>query len=390
MQPQSQQVSEYFKDLQKKVQEERGERNKVYSLAFLLSAVLLGLLSGKKCRSELYRYLENHFTYLQEVTGYDEAKVVSLKQFYRILNGVDWLSYNAVNERHFGKRIVELEEDEWVAIDGKELRGSIEVGEDGKKEKRGETVVNAVVHKDKAVVASTYYRGDKESERPSVRELLENKGLKNKSLTLDGLHCDPSTTGLIEQAGGKYLIQVKENQEILLEHLQQTPIYLPILAEKESLEKAHGRIEYRQANFYSIEEETFDKRWQASGFRTLAIVQRKTTFVKTGKERAETSYYISNKAISILPDSIGANLFQAIRGHWSVEADNYVRDVTFGEDDIKTPKGKGTRFLTNARTWGIQLARRTGAKNLKAQIEQFADCPEKLADFLRNIGFTFT
>ena len=91
-----------------------------------------------------------------------------------------------------------------------------------------------------------------------------------------------------------------------------------------------------------------------------------------------------------MPDSIGANLFQAIRGHWSVEADNYVRDVTFGEDDIKTPKGKGTRFLTNARTWGIQLARRTGAKNLKAQIEQFADCPEKLADFLRNIGFTFT
>ena len=27
---------------------------------------------------------------------------------------------------------------------------------------------------------------------------------------------------------------------------------------------------------------------------------------------------------------------QAIRGHWGVEADNYIRDKTFNEDNVKT------------------------------------------------------
>ena len=92
-------------------------------------------------------------------------------------------------------------------------------------------------------------------------------------------------------------------------------------------------------------------------------------------------------ASSILSNSgqIGKNLFEAIRGHWSVEADNYVRDVTFGEDKIKTPKGNVSRLLANIRTWAIQLIRQTGAKNLQAQIEEFSDCPDKLAQFLKFI-----
>lgn len=385
MQPQKEQVSEYFKDLQKEVKEERGKRNQLYNLAFILCSVLLGIMSGRRSRSELYRYLKNRFGYLKEVTGYEEIGIISDRQFRRVLRGVDWSSYNEVNRRHFGKELVHLKKEEWVALDGKELRGSIATGIDGKKEKRGEAVVNAVKHKGKEVLATTYYRGDKESERPAVRDLLESSSLKNKSVTLDALHCDPTTTSLVEQAKGQYIIQVKDNQELLLKDLEKIPCFMPLLNNQESLEKAHGRIEYRKANFYSLEQEVFDKRWNKSGFRTLAKVYRKTTIVKSGELREETSYYICNKSMQNESEQIGENLFEAIRGHWSVEADNYVRDVTFGEDKIKTPKGNVSRVLANIRTWAIQLIRETGAKNLKEQIEEFNDCPNKLTEFLKFI-----
>ena len=305
MQPSNEQFSEYFKDLQKEVKEERSKRNQKYSLSFILCSVLLGIMSGRKNRVSLYRYLKNRFTYLEQLTGYKEVGLISLRQFYRILKGVNWQSYNEVNARHFGKKIVDLGQDEWVAIDGKELRGSLSTNSDGQKEKRGEAVVNAVNHKTKEVIATSYYRGDKESERSTVRELLQTSGLKSKSVTLDALHCDPTTTSLVEQSKGQYIVQVKENQELLLKDLEKIPCFMPMLDEAKSLEKAHGRLEYRQAKFYSLEEEVFDKRWDKSGFRTLAKVYRKSTILKTKKIREETSYYICNKSILSNSGQIG-------------------------------------------------------------------------------------
>src|SRR5690606_8356578 len=99
------------------------------------------------------------------------------------------------------------------------------------------------------------------------------------------LHCDPITTALIEQAKGRYLVQVKENQEELLEDLQQIPRFSCLSSQHESLDKAHGRIEKRKGMFYSIEGEYFDSRWQDSGLRALGVVFRQTVIMKTGQVR---------------------------------------------------------------------------------------------------------
>ena len=77
----NEQFSEYFKDLQKEVKEERSKRNQKYSLSFILCSVLLGIMSGRKNRVSLYRYLKNRFTYLEQLTGYKEVGLISLRQF---------------------------------------------------------------------------------------------------------------------------------------------------------------------------------------------------------------------------------------------------------------------------------------------------------------------
>jgi predicted transposase YbfD/YdcC len=381
-------ITSYFEALQAEVPDHRGKQGRVHELAFVLCGVLLALLTGRLKVSEIHRYMTNHFEWLKMVTGFGAKSPVSDGQLRRILREADHESFNAVNRVYFGVDVCQLADDEWVSVDGKELRGSLEVREDGTKDKRGEVVVNAVRHKDSKVVGQVFYRGDKESEKPAVRELLEKSGLKKKSVTLDALHCDPATTAMIEQGQGRYIVQVKENQAELLEDLRQIPRFTRMASRHESLEKGHGRVEYRAGEFYSIEGEYFDERWKESGLRTLGVITRQTRVLKTGKESLEVSYYISSQRIVQGNEGYGEGLFGAIRGHWAVEADNHVRDVTLGEDSVRAPKGGLARFLAVGRTWAIQLLRGTGAKNLKAQMEKFADVKEELSNYLKIIGFS--
>ena len=78
-------------------------------------------------------------------------------------------------------------------------------------------------------------------------------------------------------------------------------------------------------------------RWSDSGFATLIVMERKTT-TKKGITQ-ETSFYLSNEKLTEDKSDPGRELFEAIRGHWRVESDNWVRDVTFQEDSVRTNSG---------------------------------------------------
>jgi hypothetical protein len=63
-------------------------------------------------------------------------------------------------------------------------------------------------------------KGRKTSEILVVRTLLKRSELQAQKVTLDAHHCNPKTTAQIHQAGGEYVIQVKENQPTLLKQCQ--------------------------------------------------------------------------------------------------------------------------------------------------------------------------
>ena len=92
----------------------------------------------------------------------------------------------------------------WTA---KNARGSICEGE-----KRGEAVVQAVLHSSRQVAAQSFYSGEKESEQPALRVLLEQSGLSTQKVSFDALHCQAETLETIAQGGGKYLVGLKANQ----------------------------------------------------------------------------------------------------------------------------------------------------------------------------------
>ena len=336
-------------------------------------------MTGRQKLSEIQRYLKNRFDYLQDLLKFEAKRPISDTQLRRLLRVVDWETYNKITEPFFGIQL-ELEDEEWISVDGKELRGSLERDENGHKEKRGEVIINAIRQKDKRAVAQSYYRGDKESEKVEVRNLLINNDLSSNSITLDALHCNPKTTTLINQNGGRYIIQLKADQEELNEEMMKYVEWNKAVFEVDEKEKSHGRFNQRNYTFFDLKNEDLDKRWHQSNIVGLVKVHRHTLQLKRGKEESETSLYLTNRVWNNQQQA--KEFAEAIRGHWLVESDNYVRDVTLGEDSIKTPKGNTSRLLATIRTWALQLLRMTHCNNLRAQIERFSDCPEDLTKFL--------
>ena len=80
-------------------------------------------------------------------------------------------------------------------------------------------------------------------------------------------------------------------------------------------------------------------------------------------------------------------LFAAIRHHWHIESDNYIRDVSFQEDHVKTKDSNYGHVLASLRTLAIRLFREANIQNFRAALDDFNDDPEHFEVFLRQFGF---
>ena len=67
--------------------------------------------------------------------------------------------------------------------------------------------------------------------------------------------------------------------------------------------------------------------------------------VKTGKKSLATSYYLSNEVGNY------EELVQAIRGHWQVETNNHLRDVTLREDRLRSKKRIYSKQWQKSEQW---------------------------------------
>jgi len=246
----------------------------------------------------------------------------------------------------------------------------------------------ALNHETREIIAQAQQIGTKSSEIPVVREVLKETQLETQKVSLDAHHCNPKTTAQIHQAGGVYLTQVKDNQSILFQQCKELATIQTGIAEVIENDKANGRVTLRRAKFFSMLQETLAPRWKESGINTVVVVERETFTIAKKKSTIETSYYISNQAINCDDiESSTVELSQAVRKHWGVESDNWIRDVTFGEDGVKVKAGNQAQIMSRLRSFAITLIRKTGVTNFQASIERFIDSPPTLESLLRQVNF---
>lgn len=317
----------------------RDIRGRVHDLGLVLMGVLLGILRKRDgTLSSIHRSMVNTHSALCAFLGIPVTKVVSRSHLPVLLQKVDVEVFDSLLFKHYGMRLNKQAKD-WFSGDGKELRGSIASGKT-----RGQAVVQIVNHRSGEVIAQNYYDGQKESEIPTLRKLLSNDDIASQKITLDALHLCPDTTDIIAKAGGVFLIGLKENQSALLAHMTKCVDELPSAQYKKTFDFNHGRFEAREYWSYDISNEKFDQRWDNTGFKSLVKTQRTRVSRKTGKTSQETSYYISNGTKE-------EGLVEAARGHWSVEVNNHIRDVTLSEDQFKSKKKTCKGSLLKLERW---------------------------------------
>ena len=332
----------------------RDNRGKRHDLAVVLVGVTLAILSNRDgSLSSLHRHLKNHYEKLARVLGIEKKRSVSRSQLPLIIEKVACQVFDRMLFENYGIKLSAAER-LWFAIDGKELRGSIEKGNN-----RGQAVVQGVAHSNCQTVAQDYYEGEKESEVPIVRKILVESGLASQKISLDALHCKPLTLAIMSESKGKYLVGLKENQKQLKKQITWAMENQSILFKTQSREKSHGRIEVRKYEFYDVLELDKAVRWKTCQIKTAIKVKREREELKSGKSSCEESYYLTNESGNY------EELGQAIRRHWQVETNNYIRDVSFREDAMRSKKRVYKKQWQESELWQQLFWRKQGVRTKK-------------------------
>ena len=355
----------------------RDNRGKRHDLSLILLGVVVALLRKRDgILSSIHRSMVNTHGQLCEALGLDNKSVISRSQLPEVLAKVNTSIFSSLLFSHYGLELSPSER-KWFAADGKELRGSIIKGK-----KRGEALVQVVAHEDCATVAQAFYNGRKQSEKPAIRNLLTDKGLLGQALSLDALHMNPATLRAIAQADGIFLVGLKKNQKELEADMSHLSLRTKPIDQGQTIEKGHGRLEIRQYEAFCIKNEYFDQRWEECGFTTLIKVNRQRTKLKEGKTSSETAFFLSND-----PRQQTQELFQAVRGHWAVETNNHIRDVTLDEDQFRSTKNEISQSMASIRTLIVRILQTIKPTNLVEQIEAYQDNFSLLINHLRQIHF---
>ena len=291
-------------------------------------------------------------------------------------------AFNRILSDFYGVELSE-EEKKWFALDGKELKGSILHGD-----KRGDATVLAVRHEDREVYAQNFFHGKKESEVAAARSLL-NATLAEQKVTMDALHFKPLTLEPIQQAGGTYLIGLKENQKELLAEMKFCAVQQkPTFTYQTDWEKGHGRKEQRNYNSFDLHGAYIDKRWDDSGMKTLIQVERQRIVCRGEIElntSVQISYFISNMEVQNKDQAL--ELFGAVRDHWQVETANNDRDCILSEDKSKCKFTRVNQVMASCRTLVIKMLKKHSTKNRAEVLDDFSADFQQCCSFLKESNF---
>jgi hypothetical protein len=333
------------------------------------------MMAGRAQVSGIHRFLDKRGAWLRELTHAPlTTRCLSRAHLPRLLARVDWAALNPLSQAHFGVQVEATATGEWVAVDGKALRGS-----------PGEQIVLARTHQSGDILAHQPLAGPKASEIPAVRTLLAQPPLRGRKVTLDAGHGNPTTLAQIQQAQGGYLVQLKANQPTLRAAVHTLAATAPPLGSQHSVDKAQGRLEERHATFFSCAALPLPLRWQDCGLRTVIRMERTTEQLKTAKRSQAVAYYLTNQEAATPPAQ--AELFTAIRGHWGCEADHWRRDVTWHEDQVRVTQPTQTHVLGVLRTLALRVFRCAGSPNFRALLDTLTDSPLQFTQLLCQVGF---
>jgi predicted transposase YbfD/YdcC len=258
--------------------------------------------------------------------------------------------------------------EEALALDGKTVRGAAVVGPDGTRQ--APHLLSVSGHTSQETLIQVPVDG-KTNEIPVAHALLPYLPLRGRLITADALHTQTDfAQGVLDQ-GGDYLLCVKGNQPTLY-----AAIALAFADPETSCSPPTSTTDRRRG------------RTEVRSIRTTTDLNDYLTVLPKVGQVAELTRTVTDRTgchqeivflITSRPPARADHhdLLRWNRGHWTIEARHWVRDVTFGEDRSRLRGGQAPQFMAALRNLCLTLIRRTGTTAIAAKRRSFANHPAK-------------
>jgi len=207
-----------------------------------------------------------------------------------------------------------------------------------------------------------------------VETVLNQLVLQGRIVTMDALLTQKHVAQTIVDAGGDYVMVVKENQPQLRADIELVFVQPPWGDQHQtahSVDMGHGRIEQRTIT--TSEALAGSDYWP--GLAQVCRLERQVIRKKTGEERAEVVYGVTSLGSEQAPP---ARLLELVRGQWHIEhKSHWVRDVTFDEDRSQVRDGHIPQVMAALRNTAIGLLRCSGYTSIAVACRQLAAQPAR-------------
>src|SRR5690606_30315662 len=326
----------------------RIERTRAYPLEEVLFLVLCATISGVNHLTEIEMFGETKLEWLRSILPYKNG-IPSHDTIGRVLAKLD---PNALETMFASWMASTAKASEGVvAIDGKTLRGAIERG----RERSFIHMVSAFASGN-SLVFGQVKTDAKSNEITAIPRLLELLHLKGALVTIDAAGCQETILNQIVEAGGDFVIAVKNNQPTLFEDIAIKFHDVDVAGKQEFASKfeteetGHGRGELRICETLDIVGAlTHEKKWP--NVRTAIRVT--SDRVLDGEVTTNTRLFVSSIA-----GLSAEHALEATRSHWSIENSlHWNLDVSFREDDCRVYAGNAAENLVVVRHIALNLLR---------------------------------
>ena len=344
-------------------------RGKRHPLPAMLSLACCAMLCGYRSYSAIAEWGHNYGTRIAQALGFTHNTPCAAT-LHTVFRHVDRDTLEAKLGAWAEQVVVSLPTapsagEAAIALDGKTLRGSRKQGAPGVH------LLSALSHRLGLTLAQQAV-DDKTNEITQVETVLRQLVLKDRVVTMDALLTQRHVAQTIVDAGGDYVMTVKENQPQLRADIELIFTLPPVGDRQETartVDIGHGRIEQR--NITTSEALVGYSDWP--GLAQVFELGRHVMDQKTGKERVEVVYGVT----SLSPQrATPARLLELVRGQWQIEnKSHWVRDVTFDEDRSQVRCGNIPQVMAALRNTAIGLLRWAGHTNIAAACRQLAAQP---------------
>jgi len=355
------------------VDDPRVNRTKHYSIGEILFLVLCAVLTGVDSWRGTERFGIDREEWLKKYFPYEHG-IPSHQTIGRVMSVIKPKCLVKACTQFLAK-LFSYNENETIAIDGKNLRHSF----DNASAQKPLHLLSAWAV-NSGITLGQLKVDKKENEIVKATELLDLIDIKFSTVTVDALNTQKDFAEKIIQKGADYALPVKGNHPKLEKNIHEAfsvcgnqSFKVKDYQETKTIDKGHGRIEERIYSLLNASHISQYEDWV--GLKAIGKVERKV--IKKEKETQEIQYYLLSFT--------DVNKFsKVVRDHWGIENQlHWVLDVTFNEDACRVRKDHAPENFSTMRKMALSMLRQE--KTLKNSLKIKQATASRLTSYLETI-----